>query len=77
MQTPHIALVDGGLHLHVAQVFGNHKKLRRLQAGSHGLATLNGAFDDDAVDRRGDAGARQVDARLGQGRLALRHIGLG
>ena len=54
----------------------NHKQFGRLQAGSHSLATLNGAFDHNAIDWRGDAGAGQIDAGLRQRRLPLRHIGL-
>ena len=74
---PDVGLINAGIHLHVLQILRNHKKLRCLQAGGHGLAFFNGALDDDAIDRRGNPGARQVDARLRQRGLALRHVGLG
>ena len=76
LDAPHIRLVNAGIHLHIAQVFGNHKQLGRLQAGCYCLAFFNGALDHNAVHRRGNAGAVQVNARLGQRGLSLGHVGL-
>ena len=74
-QAPNIALVNRRLDLHIGQVLCNHKKLWRLQAAGNGLPSLNRSLDHDAVHGRGDLGAGQINARLGQRRIALRDIG--
>ena len=76
LDAPHIRLVNAGIHLHIAQVFGNHKQLGRLQAGRHRLAFFNSPLDHNAVHWRGNAGAVQVNACLGQRGLSLGHVGL-
>ncbi len=57
----HVRFVDRGLDLHVAQVLGNDEEFRRLQAGRDGLPDVDRALDHDAVHRRPDLRARQVD----------------
>ena len=58
-------------HLHVAQVLCDDEELGRLQARRHGLADVDAALDHDAVHRRADLGALEVDLRLRERRLAL------
>ena len=76
LHAAHIALVNGGVHLHVGQVFGDDEKLGRLQAAGHRLAALYGPLDHNAAHGRGNAGARQVNAGLRQSSVALGHGGL-
>jgi len=49
---PDVGLVDRGLDLHVAQVLGDDEEFGSLQRRSDGLADIDGALDDDAIDRR-------------------------
>ncbi len=79
-----IGFVDGGFHLHVGKVPGNDKQFRRLQAGGHRLPRFDAALDHDAVNRRLDRGAFQIDAgrrqlcrALSDDRLAVPHLRLG
>ncbi len=49
-----VALVHRRQDLHLRQVVRDEEQLRRLHARDHGLPELDGALDDDAVDRRVD-----------------------
>ncbi len=71
-----IALVDAGPDLDAAQVLGDAEQLGRLEAGGDGLADIDAALDDDAVDRCPDLGAVEIDLHLLHRRLALGDLGL-
>ena len=49
-----VGFVDVGIDLHLGQVRGNDEQRRRRHAGGHGLADIDAALRDDAVDRRLD-----------------------
>jgi hypothetical protein len=49
-----VGLVDLGVDLHPAQVLSEGEQDRRLQAGGHGLTTVDVAPDHHPVDRRPD-----------------------
>ncbi len=70
---PDLGLVDRGVDLHPAQVLRDHEEFRRLQARRDRLARLHRFLDDDAVHRRADGGALEVDPRLRELGLALPH----
>jgi hypothetical protein len=71
-----VGLVDAGVDLHLAEVAGNGEEGRRLEAGGHRLSLVYVAADDDAVDRRADGGALEVDLGRLLDRPLLRHRGL-
>ena len=74
-----VGFVDAGVDLHLRQVGGDDEQRRRRHAGRDGLADVDAALNDDAVDRRRDHRVVEVDLilidrgfRLGDGRLRLR-----
>jgi hypothetical protein len=69
-----VGFVDRGFDLHVGQVLGDHEQLGRLQAGGHGLPRFDAALDHDAIDRRLDRGAFEIDAGLRLLGFALAHL---
>ena len=73
--TTNLGFVNRGVYLHVAQALRNHKQFRRREAGCHSLPRLNAALDDDAINRRLDLRALQIDTCLCQRRFALRDDG--
>ena len=84
MDVADVGLVDGHPDLHPRQVLGDQEQARRVQAGDHGLADVDAAVDDDALDRRLDGAVAEVALRpLNAARAwataawADRHVGLG
>ena len=70
-----IGLVDVDLQFHVAQVLGDHEQDRRLQRRGDDLTGIDAALQDDAVDRRADAGLGEVD--LVEPQIGFDHLDLG
>ena len=70
-----VGLVDADLHFQLGEVLRQAEQDRRRKAGGHGLARLDGALDDDAVDGRDDARPAEVHSHRLQGRRGLRHAG--
>ena len=69
-------IADVGVHLHLGEILRDEKQCRRLEAGRHGLADVDVARDDDAVDRRRDVGVPQIDAGFVERGLCLLHTSL-
>ena len=58
-----VGLVHLGVDLHLRQVLRDREDRRRLQRGGDGLADVDVARDDDAVDRRADHRVVEIGAR--------------
>ncbi len=71
-----VGLVDAGLDLHLGEIVRDHEQLRRLQARRHGLAAVDVARDDDAVDRRPDHRVLEVHLRRIELRARRLEVGL-
>ncbi len=70
-----IGFVDIDPQLHVPQVLGDDEQHRRLQRGSHDLAGIDIARQNDAVDRRTDASLDKID--LVQPQVGFGHLDIG
>ena len=71
-----VRLVDRRPDLQAAQVLGDQEEARGIQAGDDGLADVDAAVEDDALDRRADRRVSEVDGGLleigpGDGQRAL------
>ena len=66
-----IRLIDLRLDLHMGEVLSDGEQLRCLEARGDGLPDFDRTLDDDAVDRRADIGALEIDAGAVEGRLVL------
>ena len=77
LEPPDIGLVDIGVDVDLAQVLGDGEQRRRVEGGGDGLAEVDLALHDDAVDRRADIRALEIDLDVPELGLALQDHGLG
>ena len=70
-----VGLIHARLHLHLREILGDREERRRLEAGRHRLPDVDGARDDDAVDRGADHRAVEIHLRLLERGLALLDLG--
>ena len=64
--SPDICLINADLNLYIAQILGQRKQDRSLQAGRDGLPDIDITVDDDTVHRGKDHGIAQVQFTLAQ-----------
>lgn len=67
---PDVGFIDIGVELNLPQILGNGEQRRALRARPYGLAHGDVAIDHDAVDRRPDQGAVEIELDLVNGGLA-------
>src|SRR5262249_15560765 len=65
-----VGLVDLGPQLDLLEVLGDQEQARGVEAGDDGLADVDPAVDDDALDRRLDGAVAEVGLRLLEGSLS-------
>ena len=72
-----IGLGHGGVDLHFREVVGDDEKDGRIHRRGDGLAHIDAARNDDAVDRRMDRAMVEIDLRFLEIRLFYLHRRLG